>query len=67
MLNDRKLRILAAVIDEYIMTGEPVSSKTISSLPDIKVSPATVRNDMALLEELGYLEQPHTSAVRIPT
>lgn len=67
MLNDRKLRILAAVIDEYIMTGEPVSSKTISSLPDIKVSPATVRNDMALLEELGYLEQPHTSAGRIPT
>lgn len=67
MLNDRKLRILAAVIDEYITTGEPVSSKTISSLPDIKVSPATIRNDMALLEELGYLEQPHTSAGRIPT
>ncbi len=67
MLNDRKLRILAAVIDEYIMTGEPVSSKSISALPDIKVSPATVRNDMALLEQLGYLEQPHTSAGRIPT
>lgn len=67
MLNDRKLRILAAVIDEYITTGEPVSSKTIASLPGIKVSPATIRNDMALLEELGYLEQPHTSAGRIPT
>ena len=66
-MNDRKLRILAAVIDEYIMTGEPVGSKTISALPDINVSAATVRNDMAMLEQLGYLEQPHTSAGRIPT
>lgn len=67
LLEDRKLRILAAVIDEYIVTGEPVSSKTIAALPDIRVSPATIRNDMALLEQLGYLEQPHTSAGRIPT
>ncbi len=67
MPDDRKLKILAAVINEYIVTGEPVSSKTIASLPDIKVSPATIRNDMALLEQLGYLEQPHTSAGRIPT
>ena len=67
MLDDRKLRILAAVVDEYIVTGEPVSSKTIAALHDIKVSPATVRNDMATLETLGYLEQPHTSAGRIPT
>ena len=66
-MNDRKLKILAAVVDEYIMTGEPVGSKTISSLPDINVSAATVRNDMAMLEQLGYLEQPHTSAGRIPT
>ena len=66
-MNDRKLKILAAVIDEYIMTGEPVGSKTISALPDINVSAATVRNDMAMLEQLGYLEQPHTSAGRIPT
>lgn len=66
-MDDRKLRILAAVIDEYILTGEPVGSKTIASLPDIKVSAATVRNDMAVLEQLGYLEQPHTSAGRVPT
>ncbi|MGN1481753.1 heat-inducible transcriptional repressor HrcA [Porcipelethomonas sp.] len=66
-MNDRKLKILAAVIDEYILTGEPVGSKTIASLPDINVSAATVRNDMAMLEQLGYLEQPHTSAGRIPT
>lgn len=66
-MNDRKLNVLIAVIDEYIMTGEPVGSKTIASLPNIKVSAATVRNDMAVLEQLGYLEQPHTSAGRIPT
>ncbi len=66
-MDDRKLKILAAVIDEYILTGEPVGSKTIASLPDIKVSAATVRNDMAVLEQLGYLEQPHTSAGRVPT
>lgn len=66
-LNDRKLKILAAVIDEYVLTGEPVGSKTIAALPDINVSAATVRNDMAVLEQMGYLEQPHTSAGRIPT
>ncbi|MGN0613984.1 MAG: heat-inducible transcriptional repressor HrcA [Porcipelethomonas sp.] len=66
-MNDRKLKILAAVIDQYIMTGEPVGSKAIASLPDINVSAATVRNDMAMLEQLGYLEQPHTSAGRVPT
>ena len=66
-VNDRKLKILAAVIDEYIMTGEPVGSKAIASLPEINVSAATVRNDMAMLEQLGYLEQPHTSAGRVPT
>ena len=66
-MNERKLKILAAVIDEYITTGEPVGSKTIAALPDINVSAATVRNDMAVLEQLGYLEQPHTSAGRIPT
>ncbi len=66
-MDARKLKILAAVVDNYVRTGEPVGSKTISMLPDIKVSAATVRNDMAILEELGYLEQPHTSAGRIPT
>ena len=67
LLDDRKRRILTAVIDSYIVTGEPVGSKAIAALPDIRVSPATIRNDMAVLEQLGYLEQPHTSAGRIPT
>ncbi len=67
LLGDRKLKILAAVINEYILTGEPVGSKTIAAMADIRVSPATIRNDMAVLEQLGYLEQPHTSAGRIPT
>ncbi len=66
-MGDRKLKILAAVVDEYIRTGEPVSSKTICKLEDINVSAATVRNDMAALEQMGYLEQPHTSAGRVPT
>ena len=67
MVGDRKLRILAAVVDEYIRTGEPVSSKAIAGRPGMKVSSATIRNDMAALEADGYLEQPHTSAGRIPT
>ena len=67
LLDERKRRILAAIVDSYIITGEPVGSKAIASLPDIRVSPATIRNDMAMLEQLGYLEQPHTSAGRIPT
>ncbi|NLK70038.1 MAG: heat-inducible transcription repressor HrcA [Clostridiales bacterium] len=66
-MNNRKLKILRAVIDEYILTGEPVGSKKIAMLPEINVSAATVRNDMAILEQLGLLEQPHTSAGRIPT
>lgn len=66
-VDDRKLKILAAVVDEYLRTGEPVGSKFISTLAHIKVSAATIRNDMAALEQLGYLEQPHTSAGRIPT
>lgn len=66
-LDDRKKRILKAVIDEYIETREPVGSRTISKLPDMDYSPATIRNEMADLEELGYLSQPHTSAGRIPS
>lgn len=66
-MDERKLKILAAVVDEYITTGEPVGSKAISKLPGINVSAATIRNDMSVLEQLGYLEQPHTSAGRIPT
>lgn len=67
LLDERKLKILAAIIDEYILTGIPVGSKAIASLPGINVSAATIRNDMAMLEQLGYIEQPHTSAGRIPT
>ena len=67
IVDDRKMKILAAVVDEYIRTGEPVGSKAISKLEHINVSSATIRNDMAVLEQLGYLEQPHTSAGRIPT
>ena len=66
-MDERKLKILAAVVDEYVRTGEPVGSKAISKLDDINVSAATIRNDMAVLEQLGYLEQPHTSAGRVPT
>ncbi len=66
-MDERKLKILSAVVDEYLRTGEPVGSKIIASMDNIKVSPATVRSDMAVLEQLGYLEQPHTSAGRVPT
>ena len=67
IVDDRKLKILAAVVDEYIRTGEPVGSNAISKLEHINVSAATIRNDMAALEQMGYLEQPHTSAGRVPT
>ncbi len=67
IVDDRKLKILAAVVDEYVRTGEPVGSKAISKHDDINVSAATIRNDMAALEQMGYLEQPHTSAGRVPT
>lgn len=66
-MDDRKLKILAAVVDEYLRTGEPVGSKAIANLANINVSAATIRNDMAALEQMGFLEQPHTSAGRIPT
>lgn len=66
-MNDRKLQILAAVVDEYVRTGEPVGSKAVAQLSHINVSAATIRNDMAALEQMGYLEQPHTSAGRVPT
>ncbi|NLT15674.1 MAG: heat-inducible transcription repressor HrcA [Clostridiales bacterium] len=66
-LRERKKKILRAVIDEYVQTAEPVGSKTIAKDIGLTVSPATIRNDMAELESLGLLEQPHTSAGRIPT
>ncbi|HAL73737.1 MAG TPA: heat-inducible transcription repressor HrcA, partial [Clostridiales bacterium] len=66
-LDERKKSILKAVIDDYITTAEPVGSKLLVSKYRFNVSPATIRNEMADLEELGYLEQPHTSAGRIPS
>ena len=66
-LTERKRKILRAIIENYIATAEPVGSKTIASHPALNVSPATIRNEMADLEALGLLEQPHTSAGRIPS
>ena len=66
-LDDRKLKILQAVIKNYLETGEPVGSRTISKYTDLNLSSATIRNEMSDLEELGYIVQPHTSAGRIPT
>ena len=66
-LSDRKIKILRAIIENYIETAEPVGSKAVASTPGLNVSSATVRNEMADLEELGLLEQPHTSAGRIPS
>ena len=66
-LSDRKLKILKAIIDDYIDTGIPVGSRTLSKKPDLDYSPATIRNEMADLEEMGFLDQPHTSAGRTPS
>lgn len=66
-LDDRKLKILQAIIRNYLETGEPVGSRTISKYTDLNLSSATIRNEMADLEELGYIIQPHTSAGRIPS
>ncbi|SDK37466.1 heat-inducible transcriptional repressor HrcA [Natronincola ferrireducens] len=66
-LNDRKIKILQAIIRDYIQTAEPVGSRSLSKKYDLGVSPATIRNEMSDLEELGYLTQPHTSAGRIPS
>ena len=66
-LDDRKSAILRAVVQQYIETAQPVGSTTIARRPEVSVSSATVRNDMHVLEEEGYLDQPHTSAGRIPT
>lgn len=66
-LSDRKLKILKAIIDDYIDTGVPVGSRTLSKKGEINYSSATIRNEMADLEELGYLDKPHTSAGRMPS
>jgi transcriptional regulator of heat shock response len=67
MTSDRRLEILRAIVDEYVQTQEPVGSKAIAEKNSLGISPATIRNEMALLEEEGLITQPHTSAGRIPT
>ena len=67
MLDDRKLAVLRAIVEDYVSTNEPVGSRTLVDRHNLDVSPATIRNDMAVLEEQGYIVQPHTSAGRIPT
>jgi heat-inducible transcriptional repressor len=64
---DRKLEVLRAIVEDFIATNEPVGSKSLTDRHNLGVSPATIRNDMALLEEEGLIAQPHTSAGRIPT
>ena len=67
VLGERKLKILKAIIQNYLETGEPVGPRTLSKYTDLKLSSATIRNEMADLEDLGYIFQPHTSAGRIPS
>jgi len=67
VLDDRKLAVLRAIVQDYVSTHEPVGSKTLVERHNLGVSPATIRNDMAVLEEMGYITQPHTSAGRVPT
>jgi heat-inducible transcriptional repressor len=67
MLEDRRLAVLRAIVEDYVSTREPVGSKALVERHSLGVSSATVRNDMAVLEEEGYIAQPHTSAGRIPT
>jgi heat-inducible transcriptional repressor len=67
MLDERKLEVLRAIVEDFVRTSEPVGSKAIAERHNLGVSPATVRNDMAALEDEGYIAQPHTSAGRIPT
>ena len=66
-LDERKIKILNAIIRNYLDTGEPVGSRTISKYSDLSLSSATIRNEMSDLEEMGFILQPHTSAGRIPS
>lgn len=66
-LTERKLKILQAIITDFIRNAEPVGSRTLSKILDMNISPATIRNEMADLEEMGYLYHPHTSAGRVPS
>ncbi|MCW2778692.1 MAG: heat-inducible transcription repressor HrcA [Frankiales bacterium] len=67
MLDDRKLEVLRAIVEDFVSTNEPVGSKALAERHNLGVSPATVRNDMAALEDEGFITHPHTSAGRIPT
>ena len=67
MLDDRKLAVLRAIVEDFVSTNEPVGSKSLVDRHNLDVSPATIRNDMAVLEEQGFIVQPHTSAGRVPT
>src|ERR1051325_6124770 len=67
MSEERKLAVLRAIVEDYVQTKEPVGSRTIADRHALGVSPATIRNDMAALEDEGYIAQPHTSAGRVPT
>src|SRR5438876_11863932 len=67
MLDDRKLDVLRAIVEDFVSTNEPVGSKSLVERHHLGVSPATIRNDMAVLEDEGYIAQPHTSAGRVPT
>ena len=67
MQEDRRLAVLRAIVEDYVATDEPVGSKALVERHRLGVSPATVRNDMAVLEDEGYITQPHTSAGRVPT
>jgi heat-inducible transcriptional repressor len=67
MLDERKLSVLRAIVEDYVTTREPVGSKALAERHSLGVSPATIRNDMASLEDEGYITQPHTSAGRVPT
>jgi heat-inducible transcriptional repressor len=66
-LDERKLAVLRAIVEDYVATQEPVGSKALVERHHLNVSPATIRNDMAVLEDEGYIRQPHTSAGRVPT
>lgn len=67
MLSLRQKRILKWIVEEYVRTAEPIGSKTLTTIPDLAFSSATIRNDMSYLEELGLIQKPHTSSGRIPT
>jgi heat-inducible transcriptional repressor len=66
-LDERKLEVLRAIVEDYVATREPVGSRALVERHNLRVSPATVRNDMAVLEDEGFIRQPHTSAGRVPT